>query len=221
MISLTLIRYVSIGTIAMLLPVLLLSWWYRIKWYKSLLITFLLTISGTIGTYVLFYIENGWIGGTSFYGAVFLVPVLFIPVAKLVKLPYGTLMDLCAPAECIMLVIMKVQCVIYGCCGGRELSVAGNVFRFPSQYAEMINAFVLMIVLMLLSRKRGNRGSIYPWYMAIYGVTRFVLNLLRQNNTPFALGLSAGCFWSVWSVIFGTAGLVLWYRKKKQEAATS
>lgn len=205
----------------MVVPMMIVSVWYRIKWYKTLICAILLTIFGTIGTYLLYYVENHRIEGVSFYGAVFLVPIVFVAVAKLVRLPYGELMDLCAPAECIMLVVMKTQCALTGCCGGMELSVFGTTFRFPSQYAEMTNGLVILIVLMIMARKKTFKGTLFLWYMVIYGCTRFVLNFFREVQDPFALGLSAGCFWSVWSVIFGAAGLVLWYRKKKQEAATS
>ena len=50
-------------------------------------VTVWLTITGVFGTMVLAYIEMGTFGGTSFYGAVFLVPVLMFP-AMLMKLCY-------------------------------------------------------------------------------------------------------------------------------------
>lgn len=215
MISIELIFYLSIGAAVMLIPILIQSIWYHVKWYKGILITILLTVAGTVGAYTMFFVENHWIGGTSFYGAVFLVPVLFLPLAKLLRMPYGTLMDLCGPAECVMLAIMKVQCLIGGCCGGRECSVAGVVFRFPSQIAELTNALVIMVVLMLLARKKNLRGFLYPCYMLLYGLTRFVLNFFRGDTSQFALGLTAGSFWSVCSVIIAVITLVWMIGKRK------
>ena len=86
-----------------------------------MIISVLLTVSGTLGTFIWYAIESGGFGGRSFYGAVFIVPLLFIPVAYLFRIPYAKLMDLCAPAECMMLVLMKALCLMEGCCGGRVL----------------------------------------------------------------------------------------------------
>ena len=214
-----LLIYLSIGTTVMLFPVLLQSRWQKLKLWKSLLLTPVLTAAGTVGTMILFFIENHWIGGTSFYGAVFFVPVVFLGVAKLLREPYRKIMDLCAPAECAMLVVMKIQCLISGCCHGRtlcELS-SGTALRFPSQWAELINALVIMFVLLLLAKKKPCRGDLFPMYMVIYGCSRFVLNLLRADLSVFLIGLPAGNFWSVVSVLIG--GIWLYRLRKKPHSA--
>lgn len=212
-----LLSYLSIGTAAMLLPVLIQSAWYKIKWYKALLMTVLLTVAGTLGAYLMFFVENRWLGGTSFYGAVFLVPVLFLPLGKLLKLSYGTLMDLCAPAECMMLAIMKIQCLLNGCCDGRMLCLGGMEFQFPSQAVELINALVILVVLMLMGRKTKHKGSLYPWYMLIYGISRFVLNFFREDTGSFLLGMAPGTFWSVCSTVLGLVALI-WIRGRKKSS---
>ena len=66
---------------------------------------------------VLAYVEMGTIGGTSFFGAIFLVPVLITPV-MLMKLSYRDILNLSAPAECAMLVVMRFDCLDKGCCFG-------------------------------------------------------------------------------------------------------
>lgn len=218
MISLNLIIYVSIGTVAMMLPILLQGYWYGIKWWKRVLLALSLTVTGTVGTYLLFFIENGWIGGTSFYGAVFFVPCLFVLAAKCLSLDYRWMTDLSAPAECIMLVVMKVQCLIHGCCGGRTICLAnGTEFVFPSQTVELINALVIAVILILMSRKEKHRGKLYPWYMVIYGVSRFALNLLRGGTKPFALGLPAGNVWSLVAIITGALWLLVISRRKTKQ----
>lgn len=195
----------------MLIPIVIQSKWYQIKLWKCFPIALILTIVGTIGTKIWFLIENGNIAGQSFYGAVFVVPFVFLFVAKLVRVPYGKLMDLCAPAECAMLAIMKTQCFASGCCGGRVLftNAQGDAVYFPSQIVELITALVILGALMLLARKDENRGMIYPLYMVIYGSTRLVLNFLRADKSVFALGLAPGAFWSVLALIVGLVWLVI------------
>lgn len=206
MVSLKLLIYLSIGTLVMLLPILMQVKLYGIKVWKSIPIAIVLTISGTIGTYIWFYIENHWIGGTSFYGAVFVVPVIFIGVAKVLKLPYWKLLDISAPAECAMLMVMKIQCLISGCCSGMELFIteAGTKVFFPSQIMEFLNAFIIMVILLLLSRKGKHKDKIYPLYMIVYGVTRFILNIFRESKAVFLLGMTAGAMWSICSLMIGT-----------------
>lgn len=198
----------SVGTCAMLTLMLIIGVKYRLKLWKCIPIALILTITGTIGTYIWFFVENSWFGGRSYYGAVFIVPIAFIALAKLMRVSYGDLMDLCAPAECVMLAIMKLQCLIDGCCGGRVLytTAEGIEVVFPSQIVELANAFLLMLVLMIMAFLPKFRGKIYPWYLVLYGATRFVLNWFRAESTPIMAGLTPGCLWSLVAIFFG----ILW-----------
>lgn len=202
-----------IGTAVMLLPILFLMRRYQIALWKGVPVSFILTVTGTSGTYIWFFVECSWFGGRSYYGAVFLVPIGFWYVAKLVRVPYGDLMDLCAPAECVMLAIMKYQCLVDGCCGGMILRVLedGSEVLFPSQIIEMINALLVMAILMYIAIGNKYRGKIYAWYLIIYGVTRFVLNWFREGNEPLLLALPAGNLWSLLAIGLG----VLWLTDRK------
>ena len=163
----------------------------------------------------MFWIESGGWSGTSFYGAVFFAPFMMAAVARLLKVKVATLLDLCAPSECIMLALMKVRCIIYNCCAGKVLCVINSEeIRFPSQIVEMMVAFILLYILVRCIKKSKYQDSIYAWYMVLYGVTRFVLNLLRDTK-PFVWIFPAGNFWSLISVIIGVIWLLLW--KKRRE----
>ena len=203
----------SAGTGAMLVLIVILMAYYKEKLWKSIPVSLLLTITGTLGTYIWFFVElSGW-GGRSYYGAVFLVPVAFLFVARWMQIPYGDLMDYCAPAECVMLAIMKYQCLIDGCCSGIVLRTLenGSAVRFPSQIVELINALGVMTVLMLIALKKKYRGKVYAWYLIIYGVLRFVLNWFRDDNLPLLLGLPAGNLWSLMAIFFG----LMWLTDRK------
>lgn len=197
----------------MLILILIMMKLYRVRMWKGLPVAVILTVTGTVSTYIWFLIESSIFGGRSYFGAVFLVPLAFVYVAKLLRIPYGYLMDFCAPAECVMLAIMKYQCLIDGCCGGKVLlSIAmdGSVV-FPSQMAELVNALALMATLLTLGFFRRTRGKIYAWYLVLYGVTRFILNLFRADTTPFLIGLPIGNVWSILAIFIG----VLWLTDRK------
>ena len=203
----------SVGTASMLMLMLIIGVKYRLKLWKCAPIALMLTVTGTIGTYIWFFVENSWFGGRSYYGAVFIVPIVFIAISKLMRIPYGDILDLCAPSECIMLAIMKYQCLIDGCCGGRVMYYAtdGAEVLFPSQMVELVNALVLVIVLMIMAFIPRFRGKLYPWYLVLYGVTRFVLNWFRADNDPVLICLTRGCLWSLIAIFIG----VLWLCDRK------
>lgn len=219
-----LILFLIMGTCAMLLPMLILGRQYRVARWKTILAAILLTVVGTAGTYAWFIIENWALGGQSFYGAIFLVPPVFLLIARLLKVSCGELLDLSAPAECVMLIIMKYKCMVDGCCGGRVLctTAEGLEIVFPSQITEACNALLIAIILMIMARNPKNRGTLFPWYMVIYGISRFVLNLFRAEEAVFLLGMTAGNVWSLLAIAVGAVWLYLHKngQKKRVQADT-
>lgn len=174
--------------------------------WKMAILTLLTLITGVGGTMILAYIELGEFGGTSFYGAVFLVPILIMP-AMLLRITYKDIQNLIAPAECAMLVVMRFDCLDKGCCFGRYLPELG--FQFPSQISEMVVGTAIMITLIRM-HKKNHQVQLYPWYMILYGVCRFVLQGFRYGGTdPWVLGMSQGHFWSLISVAIGFVWLRL------------
>ena len=194
----------------MLIVMLYLRKYYRLAYWKIVITAVLLTVSGTIGTMLLFWIESGNWGGTSFYGAIFFVPVIMTVVAIILKIPAGAMLDLCAPAECIMLALMKLRCLYWGCCAGRVMFTLQDVpIRFPSQIVELVTIVCVMMALLQFIKKSRYIDQIYAWYLILYGATRFVLNLLRDTK-PFVWILPAGNFWSLISITIGILVLCLW-----------
>ena len=116
-------------------------------------------------------------------------------------------MDLCAPAECLMLVLMKLDCLLSGCCFGKYLP--SLEIQFPSQIIEMLTFFVIMLFLLKLESSDKNRGRIYGHYLIIYGFARFILNWFRYGVKPFVWILPAGNFWSLVSIAIGCVWLVI------------
>lgn len=210
--------YVAIGTAAMLIPMSLVAWRYKIRLRKSIPIAVYAALCGTLSTYLWFFLENRWFGGISFFGAVFLVPLAFLAVPRLFRESYENMMDVFAPGICMMLAIMKVQCLTSGCCQGRELYVGDTILRFPSPLAELANGLLLMIILLAMALRPKGRGMLYPWYMILYGCTRFVLQFFREEwVTRTGILPTYGTLWSVLSVAIGV--FWIWKSKKKVQAA--
>lgn len=200
------------GTVGMLILMLLRRKTFpQIALWKMPIISILLTLAGVAGAMLMFFIESGRFGGTSFFGAILFIPILMLP-ALLLRVPFDTLMDLCAPAECLMLAFMKVDCLVSDCCIGQYLPSLG--FQFPSQIVEMITILVIMLILLQLEQKSQHRGTLYAYYLILYGVTRFILNWFRYGLTPFVWILPAGNFWSIVAVILGLVWLAISVKHK-------
>ena len=211
-----LITALIIGTIAMAAVMLLPRRWRAgLPMWKTLLSAAVLTVLGVLGAKLMYVLENGGFGGISYYGAVFFPPLFMVLLALLLRVPPLTLLDLCAPAECVMLALLKVLCLKNGCCGGRLLftTASGGEIYFPSQIIELLNAFFLIVMLLFLIRKGTWQGRIYPIYMLLYGITRYILNLLRDTK-PFLLGLPAGNFWSLVAIVIALIWLRLAHPQK-------
>lgn len=217
MISLHLILFLGAGTLAMMIQMFLRYKQYNISAWKLPFINVFLTVAGTLGTLLMFFLENGFFGGRSFFGAIFLAPLLMLPVGLAFHVPFGTLMDLCAPAECAMLAIMKVDCILQECCGGKVLftTEAGKEIRFPSQIVEAVLVAAIMLILMRLEKNKNNRGKIYPFYLILYGGTRFIVNWFRANNSSFVWGLPAGNFWGLCAIAIGCVWFMIVHLKGK------
>ena len=203
---------IGLGALAMCASMVLRKKQFpQVAIWKMILLTVWLTVTGVFGTMVLAFIETGKFGGTSFYGAVLLVPILILP-ALLMKISYLDTLNLCAPAECAMLVVMRFDCLDKGCCFGKYLP--NLEFQFPSQIAEMVVGVLVMLTLIWMHRKN-RKAQLYPWYMILYGVLRFCLQGLRYGGSdPWVLGLSQGHLWSLVSILIGTAWL-LWSKYRK------
>lgn len=210
-----LIFFLIMGTMAMMAVMLLCRIDYRIQIWKTVVLSVILTFAGVGGAKLMRFIEAGVFSGESFFGAVFFAPLIMLLFALLLKIPILTVLDMCAPAECIMLSLLKVNCLMQGCCAGIYINILGTDLIFPAQLAEMLNGLVLTFVLLIMMRYENNKGKIYPWYMILYGITRFILNFFRETE-PFILGVAAGTFWSIISFFGGIILLIIISKKTKK-----
>ena len=192
--------------------------WYGENTWKSFFVSLAVVITGLTSCKVWFFLENGYWGARSFYGAIFFAPVTFVLVSALLKIPYLHSLDYCATAGCLILAVLKVDCMIGGCCKGITLYVKqnGDSVRFPSQAVEFVLALGLSAFLLIQSKKTKNQGKIYPFALVLYGAQRFVLNLLRddwERTRELNLLIPLGCIWSCVAIIAGMMWLHMLQRK--------
>ena len=208
---------ISIITLGMLVMIVLMflrrKLYPEVAIWKMIILGVLLTVAGVAGTMIMFFIENGYFAGTSFFGAILFVPLLILP-AMLLRIPYKTILDLCAPSEAVMLAVMKLDCLSSGCCVGKYLPTLG--FQFPSQIVEMIASLAVMFVLLWLER-RNRQSHLYAWYLLLYGATRFVLNWFRYGTKPWIWILPNSIVWAIASMIIGVLWLMVAVKLQARE----
>ena len=190
---------------------------YCINKIKLIIFTIISIFVGVLCSNVMNYIESGNFGGTSFYGAIFFMPIYVILFSFIFKVNLNKLLNLTAFLGMITSMILKIRCFNYGCCGGRKIPIVTEhgYAVFPSQLAEAFFAFIVLIILIILFKKNKDRTDLYPMMMAIYGIGRLNLNTFRLYKSVF-LFLANGHIWSIVSIIIGFIWLFIIYEKKKR-----
>lgn len=189
---------------------------YTMSVWQCALFTWLLTATGVAGAKLLFALENGlrsW-DGVSFFGSVFLIPILMPLIGLLFRLKPGQTMDLCAPCVAIMIAVLRVNCFLSGCCGGLFVQIGYSGFRWPTQSMDSIGN-VLILMWLLQKEEDGKQKNIqYPLFMICYGIMRFLLEFLRDTPKNW-LCLSHGQWFSIASVILGSLWIAAENRRKQ------
>lgn len=193
---------------------------YRLSKTQSILFTVLLTVVGFAGAKLLFILENLRttleegisLGGVSFFGSVFLIPLLMPLVGYLFRLRPKNTMDLCGPCVAIMIGCMRFGCFLQGCCGGWEVCIGELCFRWPTQAIESIGDFTILLLLARWQKEGNRKGQLYPMFMLLYSSMRFCIEFLRDTSKDW-LYLSHGQWFALGSITIATVWLFAIRRK--------
>lgn len=199
-----------VGTVSMYVLMLLRKSRFGLGYVKAAVFTILLTVCGLLGTKVLYVLENLQsvianglsLGGVSFFGAVYLVPLLMIPFGKLFSLRGKQTTDACALCVLSMIGFMRFGCFFSGCCGGIEATVLGMSFVWPTQALESIGDFVILAILWKYENQNRFAGGLYPLFMIFYSVMRFFIEFMRDTEKNL-LYMSHGQWFSLVAIMAG------------------
>ncbi len=135
--------------------------------------------------------------------------------------------DLLLPGVALAQGFGRIGCFLAGCCYGRPTdSCLGVVFPagslapagiplLPTQLFSAGADFLLALILLLLDRRDGKDGKLLTWYLALYGVGRFILEFFRSDPRGSVGALSTSQFISLF--IVAAAGLLALRRGKRSE----
>ena len=161
------------------------------------------------------------------YGGITVGVLTAIGYCKIKKLAFLEYFDLCAPSISLAQGFGRIGCFLAGCCYGRETdSIFGVVFPesglapsgvklLPTQLFSSAGDFLITIVLLLYYKKKKHSGDVGAMYMLLYGVGRFLIEILRNDNRGAVGALSTSQFISIFIVI---GALILFQWNKRREA---
>ncbi len=160
-----------------------------------------------------------WDGGLTLYGGFIFASIAVFIMARRRRIPFLVLADIIAPPLMLCLGLSRFGCFFAGCCYGQptDLDIGvmfpldspavkqfGPVPVHPSQLYASTGGFVIYGLLLLLEKVWNYRGASFGRFLALYGVSRFVVDFSRyyepeqvvalgwSNNQWISVGLMLG-----------------------------
>jgi phosphatidylglycerol:prolipoprotein diacylglycerol transferase len=130
-------------------------------------------------------------GGLAFYGAVLFCLVAAVIYLHTTRIPVLAFLDLAAPCLMLGYAIARIGCFLNGCCYGIPTNLPiGMVFpvvddlpRYPTQLFSMAAGLLIFAILEGVSSRIRFRGQVVALLFILYGLTRSVIELFRENST--------------------------------------
>lgn len=194
---------------------------YGLNMRKTLLGTIIMVSICYLLTILLYRIVKGVWGGQNLVRMMAFFPLVVLLVAKLLKLPVKKVLDLVAPVPCIIQSIAKIGCQYVGCCYS-QIEVNWGFYNrikevnlFPIQLLEGIVAgsIAAFLIVRSIKNKYNTQGLNLPLGLVLFGITRFLLEFLRNNRKLF-LGISELAIWAFSIAIIGVGWLCIVWKKR-------
>ncbi len=175
-----------------------------------------------------------WSGGVFYGGLILAVAVALLYIRK-VGLPLWTTCDVFAPGIALGHVIGRLGCFFAGCCYGKptdhpwgitftdpftalNVGTPLNIPLHPTQLYEA-GAEALILILLLVSESRGRRfpGRTFWGYVFLYGISRYVIEIYRDDPRGTVGAFSTSQFISLLLVPLAVIMLVYLSRRYEPE----
>lgn len=177
-----------------------------------------------------------WEGGIAFYGAVLGASTAFFAFRAFRAFPVLATLDAVAPSVALGIAIGRVGCFLNGCCYGGYCRLPWLAVRFPrhsppwaaerarmmiprdaayslplhpTQLYEAVNGLVLLALVTAYYPLRRRDGEVMALLMLAFPVTRFLIDTLRDDESPLVSGLTVA---QTSSLILFALGVSLWSR---------
>ncbi len=180
--------------------------------------------------WIFFGVMGDLFGGMVFYGGLLGALAGGAVYCRFAKIDFWLYADIFAPAIPLFHAFGRVGCYLSGCCYGivSELGLyyhsdsivndLNDVKRIPIQLIEAGCNLLIMLVLLLLSRKKLKEGSLLAAYFVLYPIVRFTDEFFRGDAIRGnLLGLSTSQWISVVVLVLGIIMLLRRYVFRTRE----
>lgn len=173
--------------------------------------------------------------GMVFYGGLIGGILGIALTAKKKKKNFFEFTDLFAPCFCVAHAFGRIGCLLVGCCYGLQIGetsqfglltyqgtcaveYANGVMRMPVPLMESIFLLLLCAVLVVIFCREKHLGSATGWYLALYAIWRFTIEMFRGDAERGKFGPLYTSQWiSIAILLAGVVILILSRRWKKGE----
>lgn len=125
-------------------------------------------------------------GGLSFFGGLGGGVLAGVIYCRVKKINIGEMGDVVAPAVALGYAIVRIGCLLNGCCYGTYCELpwalsAGpdGMPRHPAQIYSSIYSLIIFAILMKMQPKRKFDGHILWLYVGLYSIARFIVEFWR------------------------------------------
>ncbi|OPZ64393.1 MAG: Prolipoprotein diacylglyceryl transferase [Firmicutes bacterium ADurb.Bin506] len=137
-------------------------------------------------------------GGLSFFGGLGAGVLGGWLYVKVKKLPVGKIADVAAPAVALGYAIVRIGCLLNGCCYGEPSAlpwaIAGgrdDLLRHPAQIYSAIYSLIIFGLLWLVEARKKFDGQVIWSYVGFYAVARFIVEFFRAGVRDYFAPLTA------------------------------
>ena len=213
--------FFALGFVSVFLFVVLFGRKMGVKTWKGIVVVLIVYPILVLWMFTMYWIESGFrnFGGNNIVRVFVYVPLVAYPVSKLLKIKMNDICSMLAFGPVSVHAVSHFGCIFAGCCRGYPSTwglyntTTGDI-RFPNQPLEAIAAWVLIFYLLARAKKRNYKadGLEYPIMLALFGLSRFLFEFLRENRKIW-LGCSSLAFHALFMFVVGVIWIIV--AKKK------
>ncbi len=202
-------------------------WWLkfqqklRMKWYWAPIVSVVYFVLSLILVKFWALLEVGFdvskAANMRLFGANFILPVISYFAAKLTKRDPALVVDIMGVCGTIGLFVVRVNCLIHGCCDGVLITPNGTA-RWPLVEMEILLCVVLCLLFWNKVYKRKTKGEAYPVIIFVYGIFRFIIEWAREEYTGQIGIFHLAHIWSLLAIIGSAIAIYLIKKHNKQDS---
>lgn len=160
-------------------------------------------------------------GGLSFHGGLVAGIAVGLWYTRRHKLPQGIVADLAAPYLALGYALVRIGCLLNGCCFGYPSSVPWALpaayrdptLRHPTQIYAMLASLIIFAILLYRRNKTRFHGQLMVEYVFYYSIYRFIVEFFREVSSHVGF-LTLGQAASLIAAVGALVAIKLWPLRK-------